>query len=259
MSNAIIYTFVYAFIQITIGFITLAWWKAITGEDPESSVTCSIVMMTVASLITAVWFLWIKWAEVSRNWIRTRPWSVICWSVVASLGLLVPSVWLQEHMPEMPNLAEDLFEGLMANQWGYVVIGLVAPLVEELVFRGAVLRSLLQWSDNQWVCISISAAIFGLIHANPAQMPHAFAVGWLLGWMYYRTGSIIPGVVYHWVNNSVAFAIGHIMIAIDPASRGDITLAQMFGSDVRVLMAVGFSLMIFLPAIYQLNIRMKRA
>ena len=77
--------------------------------------------------------------------------------------------------------------------------------------------------------------------------------------MYYRTGSIIPGVVYHWVNNSVAFAIGHIMIAIDPASKGDITLAQMFGSDVRVLMAVGFSLMIFLPALYQLNMRMKRA
>ena len=254
MKKALFYTIIFAAIQMAIGAIVMACWKLITHENPTNSVPC-----VIADVIVIALFLKLKWAEVSRNWIRTRPWSVICWSVVASLGLLVPSVWLQEHMPEMPNLAEDLFEGLMANQWGYVVIGLVAPLVEELVFRGAVLRSLLQWSDNQWVCISISAAIFGLIHANPAQMPHAFAVGWLLGWMYYRTGSIIPGVVYHWVNNSVAFAIGHIMIAIDPASKGDITLAQMFGSDVRVLMAVGFSLMILLPAIYQLNMRMKRA
>lgn len=260
MSNALIFTFVFAFIQITVGFVTMAWWKAVIGEAPESSVTCSIVMMTIASLISAVWFLWMKWAQVSRNWIRTRPWAVLCWSAVASLGLLIPSMWLQELMPaELPNISEDLFEGLIANQWGYLVIGLMAPFVEELVFRGAVLRSLLLWSDNKWMCISISAALFAIIHMNPAQVPHAFLIGWLLGWMYYRTGSIIPGVVYHWVNNSVVYAVGHISYVLDPTNTGEETLLEMFGgSQIRMALAIVFSLMILLPAIYQLNLRLKK-
>ena len=260
MSNAIIFTFVYAFIQIMVMFITMAWWKTLTGEAPENSVGCTIVMMTISSLITAAVFLWFKWSEVSRNWIRTRPWAVLWWSAAASLGLLVPSLWIQELMPELPNVSEDFFKGLISNQWGYVVIGLMAPFVEELVFRGAILRSLMKWNDNQWVCISISAALFALIHMNPAQIPHAFFIGWLLGWMYYRTGSILPGVVYHWVNNSVAYAIGHIAYVLDPSNTGEETLLEMFGgSQLRVALALVFSLMILLPALYQLNLRLKKA
>ena len=259
MKKSIFYTIIFAAIQMAIGAIVMACWKLITHENPTNSVPCLIVASVIADVIVIALFLKLKWAEVSRNWIRTRPWAVMFWCAMVALGLLVPSQLLQEHMPELPNLAEDMFAGMIATPWGYVVIGLAAPFVEELVLRGAVLRALLKWSNDQWLCITISATLFALIHMNPAQMPHAFFLGWLMGWLYYRTGSIIPGVVVHWVNNSVAFAIGHIMLAIDPASKGDITLAQMFGSDVRVLMAVGFSLMIALPAIYQLNIRMKRA
>lgn len=259
MKKAIFYTIIFAAIQIAIGAIVMAYWKFFTHEWPENNVTCTIVMEVIGDVIALALFLKLKWCEVSPNWIRTRPWAVLFWCAMMALGLLIPSQWLQEHMPNLPNYAEDMFAGLIATPWGYVVVGLAAPLVEEMVMRGAVLRALLKWSNDQWLCIAISATLFALLHMNPAQIPHAFLVGWLLGWLYYRTGSIIPGVIVHWVNNSVAFAIGHIMLAIDPASKGDITLLQMFGSDARVLMAVGFSLMIFLPAIYQLNIRMKKA
>ena len=144
----------------------------------------------------------------------------------------------------------------MGSRLGYVVVGLLAPLVEEVVFRGAILRALLKWNQNHWLCIAISAALFGLSHFNPAQMPHAFLAGLLLGWMYYRTGSIVPGVVVHWVNNSMAYALYNISKAA--YGTGDPTMAQLFGEQ-RVLLAVLFSLCILIPAIYQLNLRMKRA
>ena len=258
MKKALFYTIIFAAIQIVIGAIVMAGWKLVTHEDPTTNIPCLITMSVIGDVIIVALFLKLKWSMVSPNWIRTRPWTVLFWCAMASIGMLVPSQWLQEVMPELPNWAEDMLEGLMANPWGYVVIGLAAPFVEELVMRGAVLRALLKWNENHWVGIAISAVLFSLIHANPAQMPHAFLAGLLLGWLYYRTDSIIPGVMVHWVNNSVAFAIGHIMMAIDPASKGDITLAQLFGSDVRVLMAVGCSLMILLPAIYQLNLRLKK-
>ena len=83
-------------------------------------------------------------------------------------------------------------------------------------------------------------------------MPHAFLVGLLLGWMYWRTDSIVPGVVYHWVNNSVAYVIYNIYP--DPS----LELLDMFGSQRAVLMALVFSLCIFLPALYQLNLRLRK-
>jgi membrane protease YdiL (CAAX protease family) len=87
---------------------------------------------------------------------------------------------------------------------------------------------------------------------NPAQLPHTFLVGLLLGWMYYRTDSIVPGVVFHWVNNTVAYVLYNIY------PNPDMTLADLFGSQQHVLMAVGFSLCILIPALFQLNLNMKK-
>jgi membrane protease YdiL (CAAX protease family) len=143
---------------------------------------------------------------------------------------------------------------MLGSRAGYAVVGLLAPLAEEVVFRGAILRSLLRWHHNHWVAIAISAALFALTHMNPAQMPHALLIGVLLGWMYYRTDSILPGVVYHWVNNSVAYVMYNVSTALYGTSEP--TLEDMFGPSV--LLAVGFSLLILLPAIYQLNLRMKK-
>jgi hypothetical protein len=202
--------------------------------------------------VTVIVFLVAKWAIVSRHWLQTRPWFVLFWCVVASLGALVPSMWLQELMPELPNTAEEAFDMIMKDRLGYFVVGLFAPLTEELVFRGAILKALLQWKPNPWVGIVISALLFALVHMNPAQMPHAVLVGLLLGWMYYRTDSVIPGVVYHWVNNTVAYVMYNLYP--DP----DMTLLELFGSQRSVLMALAFSLCIFLPALYQLNLRLKK-
>jgi membrane protease YdiL (CAAX protease family) len=197
-------------------------------------------------------FLMAKWSVVSRHWVRTRPWFVLFWCVVAALGALVPSVWLQEHMPELPNLVEGEFDMIMKDRMGYFVVGLLAPLAEEMVFRGAILRSLLRWKSNPWVGIVISAILFAVIHMNPAQMPHAFLISLLLGWMYWRTDSIVPGVVYHWVNNTVAYILYNIY------PNPDLTLLDLFGSDQKVWMALGFSLLIFLPSLFQLNQRLSK-
>lgn len=95
--------------------------------------------------------------------------------------------------------------------------------------------------------------MFALVHANPAQMPHAFLMGWLMGWLYMRTGSIIPAIAFHWANNTVAY-----FIAIMYPGK-DTKLVDIFsGNGNAVLMAVVFSLCIFIPAIIQLNIWTKK-
>ena len=149
-----------------------------------------------------------------------------------------------------------VFAGLLKEPWGYVAVGILAPLAEEIVFRGAILRMLLAMMSkkNHWVAIMISAALFGVVHGNVAQFVNALVIGLLLGWMFYRTKSIIPGILLHWVNNTVAYILSNLM----PKTDGK--LIDLFGGDEKtVYYAVGFSLCILIPSFIQLLDRLRKA
>ena len=253
MKKAILDVITFLGIQAIVSLIVPMVWGVVTGS---SDVTTGMLITTtvIFSLLTIVVFIWAGWTKVSPTWLRTGPWMVLIWSVIAALGLVIPSIWLQEQMPELPNLVEQEFDMILKDRWGYLAISLLAPLAEEIVFRGAALRSLLASRLSPLAAILISALLFAVAHLNPAQMPHAFLVGLLLGWMYWRTGSILPGMVYHWANNSSAY----IFYAFYP--NPDIKLIDVFkGSELHVYMALGFSLLILLPALYQLHLRMRNA
>ena len=254
MKKELSYLLIFIGLQLVGGAIMTTLWNVIAGSSDQTAAKL-ITTTGVIGVVTIVIFLWTRYAELSPKWLRTRPWAVLAWSVVASMGALIPSIWIQEQMPELPNFAEQEFGTIMATPWGYLVIGLLAPLSEEIVMRGAILKELLKSEKlGVWPAITISALMFALIHMNPAQMPHAFLIGLLLGWMYWRTGSILPGVAYHWANNSIAF----VMFAFYPDP--DMKLVDMFkGSELHVYMALGFSLLILLPALYQLHLWMRRA
>jgi len=253
MKKSISYLLIFVGIQLLLGALMRTLWPLVTGT-PDMTVAELLTTTTLASVATLAVFLWWHWAEVSPAWIRTRPWAVLAWSVVAALGAVIPSAWLQEQMPELPNWAEHEFDMILQNRWGYLVIGLLVPFTEELVFRGAILRRLLADSRMPvWGAIALSALFFSFIHLNPAQMPHAFVIGLLLGWMYWRTGSILPGVAFHWANNSVAYVLYNLY------PNPDMKVADLFGgSDHHALLAVVFSLLILVPALFQLHVWMWR-
>jgi Predicted metal-dependent membrane protease len=256
MKKPIISAFVYALVFLAIqgiaGVLVHLIWQQVTGST-DITVIELVVSMVVFSVMVIAIFLGARWAEVSPRWMATKQWFVLVWAVIAALGMIIPMTWLQENMPELPNWIEDQQEMLLGNYWGYLAIGLLAPLAEEIVFRGAILRSLLT-TAKPMAAIIISALLFALVHMNPAQMPYAFIAGLLLGWMYWRTGSILPGMAYHWANNSVAYILYHAY------PDKDMKLIDLFkGSELHVYLAVFFSLLILLPALYQLHIWMKRA
>ena len=261
MKKAFIFTFAFLAIQFVAQLLVTISYTLITGAPADSLPPLwHIGVMVLFSLLTILVFLRAGWFEASRSYLRSRPWDVIGWSVVAALGALVPSLLLQGLIPEWSGWAKEIvdetnkqMEGLMSVPGGYMVIALLPPVVEEMVFRGCVLRSLLEWKPrHRWWMIALSALIFAIVHLNPAQMPHAFLIGLLLGWLYMRTGSIVPGVAYHWANNTAAYVLFHVYH--NPQSLQDIV-----GQGMRpAVMALLFSLCILLPALFQLYQRMRR-
>ena len=123
--------------------------------------------------------------------------AVFIFSAMYVLNLLIEQIGL-------PNTMEDTFIAMSRNPFGVLSIALLAPLLEELLFRGAIQGILLDTLRKPWMAILISSLIFGVVHMNPAQIPFAFLLGTMFGWLYYRTGSLLPGIIGHVLNNSVA-------------------------------------------------------
>lgn len=254
MKNALCYLLVFLGIQMVVAGLLVGLF---TSVDPA---LMQVIATAASALITITLFVLLRWATPTKDYFLSSSFGIYFWCFIAAIGAIIPSVFVQELVTWPQSMleffhtkeTEEMLNGMMATTGGFFVIAILQPLAEELVFRGAILRSLLIWKPQyRWLMICLSALLFALAHMNPMQFIHPFLVGLLLGWMYERTSSIIPGVVYHWVNNTAATII---TIVYEPAA--DARLSDLWGS--RIYLAVAFSLLILLPALYQLNLRLKK-
>lgn len=113
-------------------------------------------------------------------------------------------------LPPMPESLEKVFETLLSDSplWVTLVsVSVFAPIFEEWLCRGMVMRGLLRKMHPAWA-IAISALFFALIHLNPWQAIPAFIFGVLFGYVYYMTGSLKLTMLMHCVNNTMAALLG---------------------------------------------------
>lgn len=110
---------------------------------------------------------------------------------------------MMSHMKWIPNIMEQSFDILQSGWGGILAIAIVGPILEEVLFRGAITKALLQ-KYSPAKAIVISALLFGVFHLNPAQILPAFLMGLLLGWVYYKTASLIPCILMHILNNALS-------------------------------------------------------
>ncbi len=123
-----------------------------------------------------------------------------------TLGCLVSANIANDFWGLTDNM-QELFYRLSFSPVGVLAITIAGPILEEMLFRGAIEGYMLQKGMRPIVAILLSALIFGLIHMNPAQIPFAFFLGIVFGWLYYRTGSLIPAILGHILNNSISVMI----------------------------------------------------
>ena len=98
---------------------------------PNNSGECIAVSAVLSSLMTIVLFVAMRWAPVSRNYLKTRPWGVFVWAALLALGSILPTEYLVEKINlTMPDTTRMMFEDVMKVSWGYVAIGLMVPIAE---------------------------------------------------------------------------------------------------------------------------------
>ena len=114
-------------------------------------------------------------------------------------------------LPEMSEARKIAMEQMLKGPVWIVLISVsvFAPFFEEWLCRGIILRGLLKKMKPGWAIV-ISALIFGLIHMNLWQAIPAFIIGVILGYVYYKTGSLKLTMLMHCVNNTLSVILSRI-------------------------------------------------
>lgn len=144
-------------------------------------------------------------------------------SAAATLALAFIADSFNSIMPPVPEWFEMAMEQIMnAPIWITLIsVSVFAPLFEEWLCRGLVLRGLLQ-KTKPGTAIVVSAVFFAVLHMNPWQALPAFLLGLLFGYVYYRTGSLKLTMLMHCVNNTMATVFSKIPSLADADSFKDV-------------------------------------
>ncbi len=172
------------------------------------------------------------------------PWVMM---LVPALVLVISTlVNIETNAFPLSDSERALFERLGDDDLATTLLGcLIAPVVEEMLFRGVILRGFLQRYERSHA-IWASAALFGLAHLNIYQFVAALLLGALSGWLYERSRSLVPCIALHAGYNTALWLLAHPSSDADGAAGTPITGGFWIAS--LMLAAVG---MLYLVRAFQ--------
>lgn len=140
---------------------------------------------------------------------RFRPWALL--PLLAAMGGVVILVSEADNLLRavhpVPKTLSEPFQQLSGAGWlGFAALVIMAPLTEELLYRGVILTGFLR-RYGVGRAVVYAAVLFALSHLNPYQLPAGLAMGLLLGWVLLRTGSLWPCLLLHAAFNAAVFGL----------------------------------------------------
>lgn len=222
MKKSLFLVFTYLIIQLCSAFIVkvgfMIYQYTTIGKITVDLGATEVIFSLLLSMLLMFLVMWKKGLipMAKESWSLPKPSSLdyLLWILIATFSSIFLLDLLMSYLTFLPNLMEQTFNTIFENIWGIIAVTLVGPLLEELVFRGAVTRFLLERYTPR-AAILISALIFGLIHMNPTQVIGGFIIGLLLAWIYFKTKSILPVLIIHVINNSLSVMISKKFVLAD--------------------------------------------
>lgn len=104
---------------------------------------------------------------------------------------------------------EAIVGGLTKTPLAFLVIGIVAPVVEDVIFRGLILNELRR-DYSVKTAVIIQGVLFGVMHLNIAQGFYAAFAGIILGLITVEARSVLPAIIGHVVMNSSALLLSNV-------------------------------------------------
>ena len=213
----------------------------VDAGDPPPGVTITGTFFQDGALILSAWLL----ARLTAGsptaaqfglrrvvFGRAVGWLVAAWvAFLAFSGIWAAALSIKENDDLPQELGAD--DSSTALFFVAVLVCVAAPIAEELFFRGFCFTALRRWIGVAGGAIA-TGLIFGLIHAGSADVVFLVPLGvfgTLLCLLYHRTGSLLPCMVLHALNNSLALGVSQSWEPIQ-------VIALMIGASFAVVAIV---------------------
>lgn len=176
------------------------------GERGQFAQSGLLVFIQLTFLLPVIIiFAWrrVSWSSLGLGKFDWGTLGIGCGLLIASYGiilvhnLILTGLGIDTQGEEIT----ELFGMLDSPIWFFLVGAILAPLVEEIFFRGFLFqgfRATYGWTR----AMLISSAIFAVAHLDPVALIPTFILGCLLAYLYHRTNSIWPPVIIHVLVNS---------------------------------------------------------
>jgi membrane protease YdiL (CAAX protease family) len=215
--------------QIVAGIAALVAATVIDGGERELA---EVISDLAAFAVPMIWslvigellllaLLWLYLRKAGRiaavhldRWSRLPLWQTIVLAAVL-LGsgyaanwaygeYVIPGIEVQE---ELRALFAAIPQTLPNQILLFAAVAVIAPLLEEILFRG-LLQNSLSKRLPVWAAIALSALVFGAMHMDFYAMPPLVLMGAIFGVIYHLTGSLRVTIVLHMINNGAALTLG---------------------------------------------------
>lgn len=135
--------------------------------------------------------------------------SIACWLFLLPLAevftSLIPTTGPLEGIYK---IFQSSFEMMLDYKVaGFIMVCLFAPIFEEIIFRGIILKGMLNFNVNPTIAIVINGFVFGMAHMNPWQFIGAGILGIIFGIVYHRTKSLFLPMLLHFLNNTLSYSL----------------------------------------------------
>ena len=210
-------------LSILSAFIAGGLVLAVGLSNPDSSqklyTFLSFIIGQSFMVIPLLWFLKSRQQPIFKQ-LRINPISkeTLVFSIMLSLGVIILSDELDRMIQSFfpaPEYIVDLNgllrpDTLLGFILLFIAVAIVAPIGEELLFRGFFQQALEKHWHDVTRAILITALLFSMIHMNPYWFAQIYILGVLLGFIAWKTKSVIPALVLHGMNNAMAMLFAFV-------------------------------------------------
>ncbi len=184
---------------------------------------------------------------------------------MANMGLSVAILLaMQPFLMVMSGLSQLVFgnalEGLAEEILRYplwasaYMIAVMPAICEEMLFRGVVLHGYRNHSMK--TAIIMNGVLFGLFHLNGHQFVYTFFIGVALALVTWVTGSILPAMVMHFLNNY--FSVSMLYSTAQMAEVVDESATELFSDPLSIIIGLAIAFTSALVSLYLMRVLMKR-
>jgi membrane protease YdiL (CAAX protease family) len=198
---AVIWVFIFFALQVIIGILAL--FAAVLLAGNLDQLACFGLWLYLRRDGRFVKIGFTRWSNVSP--VKTLGLAAL----VIAVGLGFNEFYADYIFPDvdMQGQLRALFEAIPKtignNLLLFVAVAILAPLLEEFLFRGLLQNSLMPHMPA-WAAILLSAAIFAAVHMDVYAFPPILLLGAGFGYLYHVTGSLRVCILMHMINNGAA-------------------------------------------------------